>query len=184
MALSLAATAAYKRNDFPEATRQWDRLLKQLPADSDDAKWVVQTLAEIRAQGPWHRTRQHIADDGEAATEHKAISGQVQPRARAASPRSRDRHRVRLRPFHRRRARAACGAAPPACRDLPLRFRLDDTMAMSPQHKLSDAKQVRIEARVSRQGDATPTAGDLIGASEPVTPGTQRVALTIDRVRP
>ena len=45
MALSLAATAAYKRKDFPVAARHWQRLLKQLPPDSDDAKWLVKTLA-------------------------------------------------------------------------------------------------------------------------------------------
>ena len=67
--------------------------------------------------------------------------------------------------------------------DLPLSFRLDDSMAMSPAAKLSGAKAVRIEARVSRQGSATPAAGDLVGASEPVAPGTERLALTIDRVR-
>jgi cytochrome c-type biogenesis protein CcmH len=47
MALSLAATAAYKRKDYPEAARHWQRLLKQLPPDSDDAKWLLKTLAEI-----------------------------------------------------------------------------------------------------------------------------------------
>jgi len=182
MALSLAATAAYKRKDFPEATRHWERLLKQLPADSDDAKWLMQTLAEIR--GPHAVTaRDSSPMTAKAAVGGKAISGQVslapelQGRVRASDTvfvfaRATDGARA---PLAVQRARVA---------DLPLRFFLDDTMAMSPQHKLSEAKQVRIEARVSRQGDATPAAGDLIGASEPVTPGTERVALTIDRVRP
>ena len=67
--------------------------------------------------------------------------------------------------------------------DLPLRFRLDDSSAMSPQTRLSGAANVRVEARVSRSGDATPAAGDPIGSSEPVTPGNTQVALTIDRVR-
>ena len=49
MALSLAATAAYKRRDFPQAARHWQRLLKQLPPESEDARWLVKTLAEIGA---------------------------------------------------------------------------------------------------------------------------------------
>ena len=49
MALSLAATAAYKRRDFPEAARHWQRLLQQLPPDSDDARWLMNTLAEMGA---------------------------------------------------------------------------------------------------------------------------------------
>jgi cytochrome c-type biogenesis protein CcmH len=47
MALSLVATAAYKRKDYPEAAQHWQRLLKQLPPESDDAKWLEKTLAEI-----------------------------------------------------------------------------------------------------------------------------------------
>jgi cytochrome c-type biogenesis protein CcmH len=47
MALSLAATAAYQRKDFPQAARHWQRLLKQLPPESEDAQWLVKTLAEI-----------------------------------------------------------------------------------------------------------------------------------------
>jgi cytochrome c-type biogenesis protein CcmH len=49
MSLSLAATAAYRRGDFPEAARYWQQLLKQLPPDSDDARFVAKTLAEIGA---------------------------------------------------------------------------------------------------------------------------------------
>jgi len=47
MSLSLAATAAYKRGDFPEAARHWQRLLQQLPPGSDDAQWLQAMLAEI-----------------------------------------------------------------------------------------------------------------------------------------
>lgn len=47
MALSLAANAAYRRGDFPEAARHWQRLLKQLPPDSEDARMLRKTLAEI-----------------------------------------------------------------------------------------------------------------------------------------
>jgi cytochrome c-type biogenesis protein CcmH len=49
MSLSLAATAAYRRGDFPEAARHWQRLLKQLPPDSPDAQFLMKTLAEIGA---------------------------------------------------------------------------------------------------------------------------------------
>ena len=69
--------------------------------------------------------------------------------------------------------------------DLPLQFRLDDSLAISPQAKLSDASEVRIEARVSRTGNATPSAGDLFGVSATVkTSGTAPVALQIDQVWP
>jgi cytochrome c-type biogenesis protein CcmH len=47
MALSLAATAAYKRRDFPVATLHWKRLLTRVPPDSDDARWLEARLAEV-----------------------------------------------------------------------------------------------------------------------------------------
>jgi cytochrome c-type biogenesis protein CcmH len=86
-------------------------------------------------------------------------------------------------------ARAVNGARAPLAvqrarvSELPLRFRLDDSMAMSPEHKLSGAAELRIEARVSRSGDATPSAGDLVASAALVKPGATQVALEIDAVR-
>jgi cytochrome c-type biogenesis protein CcmH len=176
MALALAATAAYKRKDFPEASRHWQRLLKQLPSDSEDARWLVKTLAEIGAPAAAPTVNAAAAGDRSVSgvvSLTPELQGGVRPTDTVfVFARATDGSRV---PLAVQRARVA---------DLPLRFRLDDTMAMNPQSKLSDAKAVRIEARVSRQGSATPAAGDLIGASDPVVPGSESVALMIDRVRP
>ena len=68
--------------------------------------------------------------------------------------------------------------------DLPLNFKLDDSMAVSPDFKLSSATKLRIEARISRSGNATPAAGDLIGASDTIQLGAADVSLKIDQVRP
>ena len=48
LALALAATAASRRNDMPQAMSYWQRLLKQLPPESADAEWVGDQLARIR----------------------------------------------------------------------------------------------------------------------------------------
>lgn len=188
MALSLAATAAYKRKDFGQAAVHWQRLLAQVPPDSDDAKWLRKTLAEIGAPvdatpGTTMAAAAPEARPAASAAGGRTVSGVVslapalQPTVRPTDTvfvfaRATDGSRV---PLAVQRARVA---------DLPLRFTLDDSMAMNPQHRLSDAKQVRIEARVSRQGDATPASGDLVGASAAVVPGSGPVQLTIDSVRP
>ena len=67
-------------------------------------------------------------------------------------------------------------------RDLPMHFKLDDSQAMSPQFKLSSAEAVRIEARISRSGNATPQAGDLVGSSGIVKPGARGVSIVVDKV--
>jgi len=43
---------------------------------------------------------------------------------------------------------------------------------------------VRVEARISRSGNALPQAGDLIGRSGVVKPGARDIAIVIDRVVP
>ena len=55
-------------------------------------------------------------------------------------------------------------------------------MAMSPAATISKAKQIVVEARVSKSGNATPQPGDLAGTSAPVAPGARNVRVTIDRV--
>ena len=68
--------------------------------------------------------------------------------------------------------------------ELPRRFALDDTMAMTPTAKISGAQAVRIEARISRSGNATPQPGDLVGSSVVVKPGARDLAIVIDKVLP
>lgn len=48
-ALILAGTAAYERNDFAAAATYWERLLKQLPADSEDAQVLSESIGKARA---------------------------------------------------------------------------------------------------------------------------------------
>jgi cytochrome c-type biogenesis protein CcmH len=69
-------------------------------------------------------------------------------------------------------------------KQLPMRFALDDSMAMAPNLKLSGATAVRIEARISKSGNATPQPGDLVGASGVVKPGARDVNVVVDKVLP
>jgi cytochrome c-type biogenesis protein CcmH len=171
MALSLVATAAYKRGDFAQAAMHWQRLLKQLPPESDDARWLAKTLADMGTPLAAPEAAAGKAVSGVVSLS-PALSAQVRPTDTVfVFARATEGSRV---PLAVQRARAS---------ELPLAFRLDDSMAMSPQNVLSAARQVRIEARVSRTGDATPAAGDLVGESAPVAPGDTRVALTLDRAR-
>jgi cytochrome c-type biogenesis protein CcmH len=192
LALAIVANAAHRRRDFALAVPAWERLLAVLPQGSEDAQWVAQRLGEARAQlaggpvtaGAATPPVQGAARAAPAAAEASAIRGRVTlAPALAAQALPTDTVFVYAllpegsrMPLAVRRARVA---------DLPLEFVLDDSLALSPQHKLSGAAQVRIEARVSRSGDATPAAGDLLGTGGVVRPGAAApIALQIDRVRP
>jgi cytochrome c-type biogenesis protein CcmH len=83
-------------------------------------------------------------------------------------------------------ARAAEGPPMPLAvvrarvRDLPYRFRLDDSMAMTPAMKLSTFPRVVVGARVSSSGTAAPQPGDLQGTSAAVANNAAGVSVVID----
>ena len=52
--------------------------------------------------------------------------------------------------------------------ELPLSVSLSDADAMTPAMKLSNFKEVRLLARISKSGNAMPQAGDLIGTDDQV----------------
>jgi cytochrome c-type biogenesis protein CcmH len=67
---------------------------------------------------------------------------------------------------------------------LPYQFSLDDSQAMAPGMNISSAEAVRIEARISRSGEAKAQPGDLVGTSDVVKPGTRGVKVLVDKVVP
>jgi cytochrome c-type biogenesis protein CcmH len=68
--------------------------------------------------------------------------------------------------------------------DLPFKFSLDDSQAMTPAMKLSNFPEVVVGARVSQSGTAAPQSGDLEGLSGTVKVGAKDVAIVIDKVLP
>lgn len=71
-------------------------------------------------------------------------------------------------------ARAADGAGPPVAarrvpaRDFPLRIELSDADALMPTGTLSQQTAVQLAARVSKSGNASAAAGDLVAAPQNV----------------
>lgn len=172
-ALYLSGFAALAANQPQEAAKHWNALLAQLPPDSEDANAVRQRLAEIGQQ----------ADATPTASAAASISGRVKL---SAELKSKIQSGDTLFVF----ARAAQGPRMPLAilklqaKDLPVNFTLDDSMAMSPQMKLSNFSEIVVGARISRSGNAMPQAGDLEGVSQAVKVGAKNVAVTIDQVVP
>ena len=199
MALALSATAAFNRKDIDAAVMQWERLLKQLPPESEDAKWVQNQLAQIRTavaggNAPRAEATQVItppaavgtpvvAAKPAAATGDTSIRGQVSlAPALAAQALPTDTVFIFARAVEGPRMPLAVQRGKVS--DLPLDFRLDDSLAVSPDFKISGFTEVRIEARISRSGSATPGPGDLIGVGPVVKPGATGLIVKIDQARP
>ncbi|MFA7269207.1 MAG: c-type cytochrome biogenesis protein CcmI [Sterolibacterium sp.] len=177
MALALAGTAAYNRQDFPEAIRYWEQLLNKLPPESEDAKTLTATLDEIRAKSGG----KPATGKTDKASRLKTISGNVTlAPALASKVQPGDTLFVYARPAEGSRMPLALLRA--RASDLPLRFTLDDSMSINPDLKLSAATEVVLDARVSKSGQAVRQPGDLVGESGKLKLGAKDVKLNIDRV--
>ncbi len=177
-ALALAGSAAMERRDPKAAIDFWARALKVAPEGGDFAMGLAQGLQEARRAAGLPE----LPVPAPAAIAGPVITGQV-----TLSPALLERIKPgdTLYVF----ARAAEGPRLPLAiqrstvGDWPVTFRLDDSMAMSPQFKLSGFDRVVVGARVSQSGNATPQPGDLEGETAPLEPGAGKVELVIDRVR-
>lgn len=67
-------------------------------------------------------------------------------------------------------------------KDLPFQFILDDSTAMSPATRLSQAGRVVIGARITKSANAAPLKGDLAGHSEPIPVGSKGLKIEIAEV--
>ena len=182
-ALVLAGTDAYFRQDYPAALRHWERVLAQVPPDSEDARNLGAGIEKVRSlmgQGaPAPAPAAKPAATGQAA----AVSGRV-----SLSPALKDKASpddvvfIFARPANGPRMPLAVLRVRVA--DLPKDFTLDDSMAMSPDAKLSSASELRIEARISKTGDAIAKPGDLSGELSPVKPGATGLKVVIDKILP
>jgi cytochrome c-type biogenesis protein CcmH len=187
--LALSGTAAMERGDYPAAVRHWEKLLKQIPSGSPDAKMVEDGIQQAR-------TFMGMAKGGKAAPALEQIneaSNQM-----PAAGKERITGTVTLSDALKSKAdpndtvfvlaRAAQGPKMPLAilrkqvKDLPLRFSLDDSMAMSPEMKMSNFEQVVVVVRVSKSGTAMPQPGDLQGMSKPLALGTSGVKVDIDQL--
>ncbi|MEP7083478.1 MAG: c-type cytochrome biogenesis protein CcmI [Betaproteobacteria bacterium] len=208
-ALALAAAAAFAQNQFEAARGYWQRLLVLLPPDSPPAQEVKAMIEQVAARAagvdkpasPQQATASPApvapAPTPASAPATAAATGGA---ATAAAIGKAITGTVRLAPALAGKmaagdtlfifARAVDGPRMPlaivrgSASELPRAFRLDDSVGMAGGPLLSAAAQVRIEARVSRSGEALPRTGDLRGESAVVAAGTAGVEVVIDRLVP
>ncbi len=183
--LALAGTAAMARGDHALAVKHWTRAREQAPPQSELAQGLAAGIAEARAAGGL------VAQAAPAAANRAS--------APASAPAVALRVTVAIAPALAAKvqpsdtlfvfARAAEGPRMPlaiakiTAAALPAQVQLDDSMAMTPQMRLSAFSSVVVVARISKKGAAAPEPGDLEGESTPRAPSGS-TSVTIDRVRP
>jgi len=188
--LALAGTAAMDAGDYASAMRYWETLAAELPPGSPDESQVRAIIDEVRTRAsaagkplPASPQVARASPPSPAPAPAKSLAGSVSIAPEIASKITGS---ETLFIF----AQAEGGARIPlavirtSVRDLPMKFALDDSMAMSPEAKLSGAAAVRVEARITRSGTPQAQPGDLFGRSDVVKPGARDVKIVVNQVVP
>lgn len=193
-ALALSGGAAFARGDYQGAIEYWQRLLL-LSGDDEELSTALMTgIAKAQARlGDDAGTKARPGNDAETAAAQPGLDQNIGEAAPSGSIRG----VVRLSPQMSDSARsddtvfvfvrAAEGPRMPLAaarvkvEELPYDFHLDDSMAMVPDRKISDFRQVVVGARISGSGVATRSSGDLEGFSKPVEPVSSGIRVLIDR---
>ncbi len=192
-ALSLAGAAAFDRQDYASAVKHWERVVSLAPPGSAYVPELQAGIDEARKLGA---LPPRTAAEASQAAPLQPATGSVA--AASAAIASAIRGTVRLAPALSSKvaptdtvfvyARAAVGPRMPLAilrlqaKDLPATFTLDDSLAMSPAARLSSTEKVIVSARVSKSGQAAPSAGDLLGETPAMANHGEGVTLVIDKV--
>jgi len=180
-----------ERGDYAAAIESWQRLITQVQPGSQDAQMFnggIQRARELLLAQPGGKEKLAKLSAGNSQTKAAvnpaaAITGTASLSSALSGKVSPDDTVFIL-------ARAAQGPKMPLAvlrkqvKDLPLKFTLDDSMAMQPQLKLSGFDQVVVVARVSKSGTPMAQPGDLQGLTGAIKPGSKGLKIVIDAVVP
>ncbi|MEW5787710.1 MAG: c-type cytochrome biogenesis protein CcmI [Pseudomonadota bacterium] len=184
--LELAGIYNFQEKNYAQAAFYFKHLHKLLPPESPYAQDIQEAQKEATrmARGGGAEALDNLSDPkaGQAAAPGATVQGTVDiaPALKA---------KVGAQDAIFLFARAAGAGAPVAAvrasgSQFPIAFELSDAMAMNPDNKLSNFKEVNLTVRVSKSGDPMGASGDLEGTVQNVKVGAKDVKLVIDRVKP
>ena len=179
-ALLLAGSASFAEDNFRSALRFWERAREEVSPDSPDAPELDRAIAEARSKLglPPALPRADSVSERDAAIQASSISGRVSLVSELAGKVApSDTVFVYATPVTGSRMPLAIVRTTAA--KLPFGFVLDDSTAMNPAAKLSDAQEVTVRVRISKSGQATQQAGDLGVSVSPVKPGSTGLNLMV-----
>jgi len=176
-ALWLEGSLQHEAGEYAQAVSVWKKLAIVLGPDSSNAKFVAANLAEDQ-----QLAESRAPDLTMARASGVAVRGEIvlSDALRAKVPAGLTLFIV---------AKSVDSPGPPVAvlrtttGSWPVKFELNDTLAMFPERKLSTAGKVTVEARVSKSGQATPQTGDLLGVTNPLNAAEGKpVRIIIERV--
>jgi len=176
-ALLMAGSASYASGKLENALRYWQQARAPLSPDHPDVAALDNAIGTVQQKLGLPVSKSELAKP-KASVSALNLTGQVVllP-ALQSKVNPTDVVFVYATPANGERMPLAVFKSTVA--QLPLRFTLDDSTAMTPERKLSAAGEVLVKVRVSKSGNAIPQSGDLVGSMGPVKVGTQGLRLEI-----
>lgn len=178
-ALALAGSAAVRHGKLDEAQKNWQALLRQLEPGSDMALRVQDDLLKLEALAS-EDSSSITAKTAAASKSH--LSGELRWAASKANP-SEPARLAKAQVFVVARAdghpRPVAVLRLPAT-SLPAHFTVGPENLLDPSVSLSSFPELRLQARLSLDGQAMPRAGDIYSQSFSVTPGSSNLLLELN----
>lgn len=174
MALWLSGTASYSAGNYKDAIGAWEKLAKQLPSDTDEARAIQGSIAEARSKGG-------IGSKPAPSAVGKEISGLIE-----LSPELKGKIKpgdVVMVIARKPGERMPVAVLKSPASSFPMKFALNDALAMNPSAPLSQLSEASVEVRISKTGMAKPEIGDLISSAQTIKVGANNVRLLVDQVR-
>ena len=184
--LWLRGTSFYEKAQYDKAIVDWELLLKGLPPSSEEARVIKANIDESRnlmgkTSKPAASGAEKAASPTPASAANLSITGRVEVAENLAG-------KVPAGATLMVIARPADGSRMPVGvfiekGSLPANFTLDDAISMNADNPISKHKELSVEARLSRSGQAMAEPGDLYSAAQKVKLGAKNVVLKIDQVK-
>lgn len=178
-ALALAGSAAVRHGKLDEAQKNWQALLRQLEPGSDMALRVQDDLLKLEALASEDSSSITAKT---AAASKSSLSGELRWAASKVNP-SEPARLAKAQVFVVARAdghpRPVAVLRLPAT-SLPAHFTLGPENLLDPAVSLSSFPELRLQARVSLDGQAMPRAGDIYSQSFSVPPGSSNLLLELN----
>jgi cytochrome c-type biogenesis protein CcmH len=180
IALWLSGTAAFNAGKFTEAVKTWSYLLNLLDPESEDARVLQSSIDEAKSKGGIEQTISKNSPKPQAVN-GVSISGIVDVDPKTLKTASVEGYLMVIARLPDERMPIAVMRAQVS--SMPTTFKLDDTMSMNQQIKLSSYKTVVLEARLSKTGQAKLASGDFYSKPITVDMGAKSVKLKISEMK-
>lgn len=179
--LWLVGLNAAQQENFKEAVQYWEKVLAQIPPNTEAWKTMQNHIQEVKKAGNLPETTSEQSQPV-ASNVQLNVQIEVDPTLQA-----------QLQPeqtlfiyAHPAQNKMPLAMITKTAKELPLNVTLDDSQAMLPTAKLSQYQEVIISARISKTGNAAPQTGDIFGETGVIKLNevSQPIKITINQVVP